>query len=234
MPNLYVILEKEGFQNLSLTYLGGLWVLIETVSISAKGKLLNLTGVGSWFSSLKPACNSFISGESRLDFSQRLSSKSVDSESSDDDEDVEDDGSQSGDKVTADNDVERVSKSSCMHNNDLLYDNNHNNTMPDKEKFLSDDHFNLYDILNKRKDSSDDLKYPPGCTPSVINVEEVNKKVKGATSNEETKMESMDLVTIKTLWGNYSFNYALSSSLGNSGGILCVWEPTLLVKDNVT
>ncbi|GKE41975.1 RNA-directed DNA polymerase, eukaryota [Tanacetum coccineum] len=181
--------------------------------------------------------------------------------------------------------------------------------MHDKDKVLSKDPFNLYDILNKRKDSGDDLKYPPGFTPSVINVEEVNKKVKGATSNKvnehvnytsnklkesvtkgklssnnnvclkrvhtggsilqltdelvkveqtmgynmegcmrnikviigsqgecnvETKMESMKLVTIKTLWGNSSFDYALSYSLGNSRGILCVWEPTLFVKDNVT
>nr|GEX43665.1 hypothetical protein [Tanacetum cinerariifolium] len=102
------------------------------------------------------------------------------SESSDDEEDAEDDGSQSGDKVTIDNDVERVSESSCMHNNELLYDNNHNNIMPDKDKVLSDDPFNLYDILNKRNDSGDDLKYPPCVTPSVINV----KEVKGATSNE--------------------------------------------------
>ncbi|GJZ10712.1 hypothetical protein Tco_0545471 [Tanacetum coccineum] len=159
---------------------------------------------------------------------------SYESESSDDDEDVENDGSQSRDKVTADNDVERVSESSCMHNNDLLYDNNHNNIMSDKDKVLSEDLFNLYDILNKRKDSGDNLKYLPGFTPSVINVEEVNEKVKGATGNEETKMKSMELVTIKTLWGNSSFDYALSSSLGNSEGILCIWEPTLFVKDNVT
>ncbi|GJX17784.1 hypothetical protein Tco_0218616, partial [Tanacetum coccineum] len=137
--------------------------------------------------------------------------------------------------------------------------------MRNKDKVLSEDPFNLYDILNKRKDSGDDLKYPSGFTPSVINVEEVNKKEKGATSNEvnehvnstsnkleesvpkgklssnnsvcskrvhtggsilqlmdelvkETKMESMELVTIKTLWGNSSFDYALSSSSGNSGG----------------
>ncbi|GJY04083.1 RNA-directed DNA polymerase, eukaryota [Tanacetum coccineum] len=102
--------------------------------------------------------------------------------SSDDEEDAEDDGSQSGDKVTTDNYVERVFESSCMHNNDLLYDNNHNNIMPDKEKVLSEDPFNLYDILNKRRDSGDNLKYPPGFTLSVVNVEEVNKKVKGATN----------------------------------------------------
>ncbi|GJU57962.1 hypothetical protein Tco_1235728 [Tanacetum coccineum] len=106
------------------------------------------------------------------------------SESSDDEDDVEDSGSQSGNKVTTDNDVDRVSESSCMHNNDLLYDNNQNNIMPDKDKVLSEDPFNLYDILNRRKDSSDDLKYPCGFTPSVINLEEVNKNIKGATRNE--------------------------------------------------
>ncbi|GJW56900.1 hypothetical protein Tco_0103631 [Tanacetum coccineum] len=63
MPNLCVILEKEGFHNLSFTFLGGLWVFIETVSTSAKEKLINQTGAGLWFSSLKPACNSFVSDE---------------------------------------------------------------------------------------------------------------------------------------------------------------------------
>nr|GEU88141.1 RNA-directed DNA polymerase, eukaryota [Tanacetum cinerariifolium] len=202
------------------------------------------------------------------------------SKSSNDEEDVKDDESQSGDKVTVSNDVEKVSESSCLHNNNFLYDNNHNNIMHDKDKVLLDDPFNLYDIMNKRKDSGNDLKYPPSFTPSVINVEKVNKKLKGVTSNKvnehvnstsnkleesvpkgklslinsvcskrvliggsilqlmdelvkETKMESMELVTIKMMWGNYSFDYALSSSLGNSRGILCVWEPTLFVKDNI-
>nr|GFA96892.1 hypothetical protein [Tanacetum cinerariifolium] len=86
---------------------------------------------------------------------------SYESESSDDEEKAKEDGSQSGDKVTAYNDVERVFESSCMHNNVLLYDNNHNNIMTDKDKVLSEDPFNLFDILNKRKDSGDDLKYPP-------------------------------------------------------------------------
>ncbi|GJW69587.1 hypothetical protein Tco_0126504 [Tanacetum coccineum] len=225
MPNLYVILEKEGIQKLSLTYLGGLWVLIEE-------KLLNHTCVGSWFSSLKRACNSFVSDERLVWISleglpikvlTRNTFAKVAFKWGDAWEDLAEKSlfckslcvktklnkiiverfkvivkvshlmmkkmrktnmSQSGDKVTTDNDVKRVSESSCMHNNDLIYDNNHNNIMPDKDKVLSEDPFNLYDILNKRKDSGNDLKYPPGFTPSVINVEEVNKKVKGATSNE--------------------------------------------------
>ncbi|GJY45787.1 hypothetical protein Tco_0434850, partial [Tanacetum coccineum] len=125
VPNLYVIMEKEGFQNLSLAYLGGLWVLIETAFIFSKEKLLNHTGVGSWFSSPKSACNSFVSDErvvwiSLEGFPLKVRAKEMEacdpficndsykSESSDDEEDAEDNGSQSRDKVTTDNDVERV------------------------------------------------------------------------------------------------------------------------------
>ncbi|GJT37241.1 hypothetical protein Tco_0937106 [Tanacetum coccineum] len=216
MPNLYVIMENKGFQNLSLTYLGGLWVLIEMVSI-AKEKLLNHTVASKWgdlvewddlakkFPFFKRFCvktklNEIIAERFKViakglvywvrakemeAWDPFICNDSYEGESSDDDEeDAKDDGSQSGDKVTTDNDVERVFESSYMHNNDLLYDYSYNNIMPDKDKFLFDDPFNLYDILNKRKDSADDLKYPPGFTSSVINVEEVNKKVKGDTSNE--------------------------------------------------
>ncbi|GJY10780.1 RNA-directed DNA polymerase, eukaryota [Tanacetum coccineum] len=52
--------------------------------------------------------------------------------------------------------------------------------------------------------------------------------------HNETKMEQIDNVSIKALWGNSSFNFAASHSIGNSGSILCVWEPNLFVKDNVT
>nr|GEY69108.1 reverse transcriptase [Tanacetum cinerariifolium] len=109
---------------------------------------------------------------------------SYESESFDDEKDAEDDGSQSGDKVTSDNYVKGVSESSSIPNNDLLYDNNHNNMISDKHKVPFEDPFNLYDILNKRKDSGDDLKYPLGFTPSMINVEEVNKNVKRDTRDE--------------------------------------------------
>nr|GEU58179.1 Rho GDP-dissociation inhibitor 1-like [Tanacetum cinerariifolium] len=110
----------------------------------------NLPGSVYWVRAKEmEACDPFIYNDS------------YERKSSDDEEDAKDDWSQSRDKVTADNDVERVSKSSCMNNNDLLYDNKHNNIMPDKGTVLSNDLFNLYDVLNKRKDSGDDLKYPP-------------------------------------------------------------------------
>ncbi|GJS73537.1 RNA-directed DNA polymerase, eukaryota [Tanacetum coccineum] len=38
----------------------------------------------------------------------------------------------------------------------------------------------------------------------------------------------------KALWENLSFDYAFSPSVGYSGGILCVWDPRLFVKDTST
>nr|GEZ31387.1 RNA-directed DNA polymerase, eukaryota [Tanacetum cinerariifolium] len=48
----------------------------------------------------------------------------------------------------------------------------------------------------------------------------------------ETKMEKVDLFNTKACWGNINFDYVVSPSVGNSGGILCVWDPNLFYKEN--
>ncbi|GJY45892.1 RNA-directed DNA polymerase, eukaryota [Tanacetum coccineum] len=51
---------------------------------------------------------------------------------------------------------------------------------------------------------------------------------------QETKLESINLFSIKYLWGNSFFDFSFSSSVGLLGGILCVWDPNSFVKDNAT
>nr|GEV37523.1 hypothetical protein [Tanacetum cinerariifolium] len=63
MSNLYFILANEGFENVKLSYLGGMWVLMEMDSIESKEKIIKHVGVGSWFYELKSACNSFVTDE---------------------------------------------------------------------------------------------------------------------------------------------------------------------------
>lgn len=63
IPNLYIILSKEGFHSVKLTYLGGLWVLIQLDSLDSIKKFRNHSGVRSWFSLIKSACKSFVSDE---------------------------------------------------------------------------------------------------------------------------------------------------------------------------
>ncbi|GJR37384.1 RNA-directed DNA polymerase, eukaryota [Tanacetum coccineum] len=63
IPNLYIVLLKEGFDYVNITYLGGLWVLFEFEALNTMEKFRNHVGIGSWFSTIKSACNSFISDE---------------------------------------------------------------------------------------------------------------------------------------------------------------------------
>ncbi|GKA05643.1 RNA-directed DNA polymerase, eukaryota [Tanacetum coccineum] len=67
-----------------------------------------------------------------------------------------------------------------------------------------------------------------GC---IKNIEEI---IKSQGVNDETKMENIDLFSIKRCWGNLAFDYAHSASVGNSGGILCVWDPKSFSKLNAT
>ncbi|GJR88927.1 RNA-directed DNA polymerase, eukaryota [Tanacetum coccineum] len=51
---------------------------------------------------------------------------------------------------------------------------------------------------------------------------------------QETKMERVSHMDVKFMWGNSNYDYVCSDSLGNSGGILCIWEETVFKKDYVT
>nr|GFB66605.1 RNA-directed DNA polymerase, eukaryota [Tanacetum cinerariifolium] len=53
-------------------------------------------------------------------------------------------------------------------------------------------------------------------------------------SLQETKMEKIDLWCIKRCWGNFTFDYVYSESVGKSEGILCVWDPNMFQKINDT
>ncbi|GJZ28672.1 RNA-directed DNA polymerase, eukaryota [Tanacetum coccineum] len=47
-------------------------------------------------------------------------------------------------------------------------------------------------------------------------------------------MESMDLLCVKQCWGNATFDYVHSDSVGYSGGILCVWDSNAFRRSSTT
>ncbi|GJW94703.1 RNA-directed DNA polymerase, eukaryota [Tanacetum coccineum] len=47
-------------------------------------------------------------------------------------------------------------------------------------------------------------------------------------------MEKIDDFCVKQCWGNMVFNHVYSEAIGNSGGILCVWDPNSFCKMNST
>ncbi|GKA08647.1 RNA-directed DNA polymerase, eukaryota, partial [Tanacetum coccineum] len=50
----------------------------------------------------------------------------------------------------------------------------------------------------------------------------------------ETKMKQVDLFSIRACWGNLTFDSVFSPSVGNSCGILCVWDSNMFHKENST
>ncbi|GJW94068.1 RNA-directed DNA polymerase, eukaryota [Tanacetum coccineum] len=61
--NLKLILAKEGFEEVKLSYLGGLWVMIELHNVETQKNLLTHSGVKSWFHELVVAYADFFSRE---------------------------------------------------------------------------------------------------------------------------------------------------------------------------
>nr|GEU48925.1 RNA-directed DNA polymerase, eukaryota [Tanacetum cinerariifolium] len=51
---------------------------------------------------------------------------------------------------------------------------------------------------------------------------------------QETKTHCVNHMDVKFMWGNSNYNYVYSEAVGNSGGILCVWEATVFKKDYAT
>ncbi|GJV99382.1 lipoxygenase 1, chloroplastic [Tanacetum coccineum] len=94
------------------------------------------------------------------------------------------------------------------------------------------DPFNIYSLLNKNKlkenkesNTNESLKYPPGFTPS----EDVE-------ANDQMDNQRMSFDCEKGNERNVSdeMNSNVSDSVGNSGGILCVWDPNSFKKLNTT
>nr|GEU37546.1 cysteine-rich receptor-like protein kinase [Tanacetum cinerariifolium] len=61
-----------------------------------------------------------------------------------------------------------------------------------------------------------------------------NKNKVNFLAIQETKMEKMDEFCVKQCSGNLVFNHVYSEAVGNSGGILCVWDPNSFSKNNST
>ncbi|GJZ67194.1 RNA-directed DNA polymerase, eukaryota [Tanacetum coccineum] len=292
IPNLYSVLSNEGFHKFKLSYLGGMWILIELDYAKTKEKLLNHTGslhyeerLWNWETQIPNPCREIYS--------------------SDDDELQENIFSEKeGDKENIDiSDVERVSESSFSHANDSVYENSSNkNASAGNSHF--EDPFNIYCLLNDQhkkasKSNTTEPEYPPGFTPVTdiganpdatslngvndqihslsnklkernskdkvssqnimkggsildvmdelvkmnflsLNVQSLGNKTKKGwirelcqkhrikfISIQETKMESIDLFSIKSLWGNLNFDHVVGPSVGFSGGIVCVWDSSI-------
>ncbi|GKC40007.1 RNA-directed DNA polymerase, eukaryota, partial [Tanacetum coccineum] len=149
-------------------------------------------------------------------------------------------------------DIDHVSESSCMkENNEPEIPNS-----VSKKGTQSEDPFGIYTILNRNnqneKSKDDDPTFPPGFTPKAVD-EKVDEDANGSVNNSKPNLQSnKDGVSSRKCGSNIPFKlktggfilevmedlieigHAMGPSVGFSGGILCVWDPNMFSKDNVT
>ncbi|GJW84461.1 RNA-directed DNA polymerase, eukaryota [Tanacetum coccineum] len=236
LSNLYVILNNEGFDNVKLSYLGGFWVLIDTGSIASKEKLIKHVGVLSWFSEIGPANNSFVSdvrlvwisieGLPICAWNKNALAKIVSSWGTLSDVDATDDAtlpfkklcvvakakSVGGEKnaFIPDQDLDHVSKSSCMKENNEFEFNGNAHT----QGVQSEDPFEIYDLLNKKETKEatkgDDPTYPPGFTPNDVVDKDGECIILGDFN--EVRSEQERFGTIVNDSGAKAFNHFISTA----------------------
>nr|GEY59518.1 hypothetical protein [Tanacetum cinerariifolium] len=190
IPNLYTTLSEEGFQSSKLTYLGGLWVLIRFDSLDILEKFHNHVGlpINAWttntFSNIASKWGDLVvweeSEENVLDSSSfEEGFYELVEENKFEDKDL--------DNVKVDSDVEKVLKTSGMKENEIGNDNEH--SIHGEENIYSSDPFNIYELLQKKKDNihqtkESDPTHLPGFTPELGN----NNKEEGSNSvNDQRK-----------------------------------------------
>ncbi|GJW87662.1 RNA-directed DNA polymerase, eukaryota, reverse transcriptase zinc-binding domain protein [Tanacetum coccineum] len=49
---------------------------------------------------------------------------------------------------------------------------------------------------------------------------------------QETRLSLINSFKAKSLWGNFHFEYAVSPSIGRSGGLISIWDPNSFRKSN--
>nr|GEX88435.1 RNA-directed DNA polymerase, eukaryota [Tanacetum cinerariifolium] len=63
ISNLKSLIKDEGFSIVNLMYLGGMWVMIECENVESKAKMMQHTGVRSWFNVIQNVISDFFSDE---------------------------------------------------------------------------------------------------------------------------------------------------------------------------
>nr|GEX48982.1 RNA-directed DNA polymerase, eukaryota [Tanacetum cinerariifolium] len=291
IPNLKMILTKEGFGEIKLSYLGGLWVMIKLSNEETKIELLQHTEANSWFHELQVATSDFVSEERivwvdivGIPLSVCLAENILETF-----------------KVIFKGQIYMVRTKEIFTWTPCFMEYKDTDYNSDDEDVLvgesddegeaeqhSEDPFGFYDLLKKppnttELESDPSLSHPPGFTPEMLQQEKhidaldpivsepfsefstsfhSHKTLNGGSildvlddiikikkewvkelnikhrvnflALHETKMDCISYMDVKFIWGNSNFQVVTSDSVGNSRGILCVWEQSIFKKDGVS
>nr|GEY26311.1 RNA-directed DNA polymerase, eukaryota [Tanacetum cinerariifolium] len=56
------------------------------------------------------------------------------------------------------------------------------------------------------------------------------KSLRKMINGIETKMTKLELFQLRSMWGNFNFDYGCSMARGRSGGLVTMWDPNVFIK----
>nr|GEX67416.1 RNA-directed DNA polymerase, eukaryota, reverse transcriptase zinc-binding domain protein [Tanacetum cinerariifolium] len=171
LANVKVVLGSEGFSDIELNYMGGLWIMIGFKSKDTKEKFQSCVGAVSWFSQIIQASKEF-------DIDERRGFWCSDGE-------MEEENNVS---VVSDMVREKENIQVEVEGNDLKENN-------------SDEPFNLYPLLNKKKNTeksnnTESFQYHPGFTPCDVKAAGLDKNTTGINEFSGVGGKKLDSVSV--------------------------------------
>nr|GEX36818.1 RNA-directed DNA polymerase, eukaryota, reverse transcriptase zinc-binding domain protein [Tanacetum cinerariifolium] len=88
-----------------------------------------------------------------------------------------------------------------------------------------------YFVTKEDKPSEEDVSdtsKPPGFENFIKENSECS--ISSNASRSETKMNKLELFQLRSMWGNFNFDYGCSMARGRSGGLVTMWDPNVFVK----
>ncbi|GJW99297.1 RNA-directed DNA polymerase, eukaryota [Tanacetum coccineum] len=218
LSNLYVILANEGFDNVKLSYLGGLGKgcvihVSESSCVNDNGEEIKNHGI-----------KNELSPNSKDPFGiYELLNKHKEMQNSKGDDPTFPPGFTP--KVIDDTDLENIADSVNqpngipISNNDVSTSAKGGSTRTLKLKTGG----SIFEVMEDLVEVGRTMGYNmDGC------LKDIEAIISSQGDFQETKMENIDLFSIRNLWGNFSYDFAFSPSVGYSGGLLCssTWTST--------
>ncbi|GJV14787.1 RNA-directed DNA polymerase, eukaryota [Tanacetum coccineum] len=169
--NLNILISNEGFSNAKITYLGGIWVLIELPSAIAKDNFLKHTGVASWFKCLVNAQADFVSRERNV-WVDIEGNSSLCLDSQQEETYLEEFGmnqSVSSPEVNLEEESDNEVVSDTYFGDNIDKDEKSNESVINSvEKEISEDPFKIYDLLNKKSKDAEVIDSDTGCSSRIM------------------------------------------------------------------
>nr|GEU37908.1 RNA-directed DNA polymerase, eukaryota, reverse transcriptase zinc-binding domain protein [Tanacetum cinerariifolium] len=215
MSNMYVICRNEGFTELKIHLVGGLWVWIQFPSSSSADSFQTNASLKSVYSCIKPATPSFKVNErgdenSLADLNDFNDMKETINE-------------------LASNKIQHpISKENMDQDDDINKVSHEIAVSLDLSRHLCFEHMKRTSI----KCSTSFARYRKKDIKGVAFIEELSRIIEVGDSLE-SNMTRLETFRLKSMWDNYNFDFAYSIARGRSEGLISMWDPNSFIKDDI-